>query len=93
MRSKSMDWFLYGNGLRHERVKIIINVSKYLQNFLKRWVSVAVGGIHCMIVTIYEILFPFDIESQILTYEEMIRVFPDKRRKRPVVLIGNFFSL
>ena len=46
-----------------------------------------------MVVPIYEILFPFDIESQILTYEEMIRVFPDKRRKRPVVLIGNFFFL
>ena len=26
-----------------------------------------------------------------LTYEDMIRVFPDKSRKRPAVLIGSFF--
>ena len=24
-RSKPMDWFLYGNGLRHERVKFLKN--------------------------------------------------------------------
>ena len=28
LRSKSMDWFLYGNGLRHERVKIYIFVQQ-----------------------------------------------------------------
>ena len=28
LRSKSMDWFLYGNGLGHERVKIYIFVQQ-----------------------------------------------------------------
>ena len=66
---------------------IIINVSKNLQ------ITLFKGSILWLVVPIYELLlFPFNVESQILTYEEMIRVFPDKRRKRPVVLIGNFFS-
>ena len=26
LRSKSMDWFLYDNGLRHERVKTLSNI-------------------------------------------------------------------
>ena len=48
-----MDWFLYDKDLRHERSKIIIKVSKYLQNFLKCWVSVTVERIHCMIGCTY----------------------------------------
>ena len=32
LRSKSMDWFLYDNGLRHERVKLI---SRRLQKYFK----------------------------------------------------------
>ena len=30
MRSKSMDWFLYDNGFRHERVKVIIVMPSLL---------------------------------------------------------------
>ena len=32
LRRKSMDWFLYDNGLRHERVKLI---SRRLQKYFK----------------------------------------------------------
>ena len=32
LRSKSMDWFLYNNGLRHERVKENLKFAKY-ENF------------------------------------------------------------
>ena len=32
LRSKSMDWFLYDNGLRHERVKIFNFVISFSKN-------------------------------------------------------------
>ena len=30
--SKSMDWFLHDNGLRHERVKLIVNDNHFWSN-------------------------------------------------------------
>lgn len=30
------------------------------------------------------------LENEILTYEDMVRVFPDPKKKRPIVLIGMF---
>ena len=35
MRSKSMDWFLYDIGLRHERVKLKALKTRLLQNLKK----------------------------------------------------------
>ena len=31
LRSKSMDWFLYDNGLRHERVNSLLSIMLVLQ--------------------------------------------------------------
>ena len=28
-QSKSMDWFLYDNGLRHERVNVVLRTSRF----------------------------------------------------------------
>ena len=30
----------------------------------------------------------FYLESEILTYEDMIRIYPDRSKRRPLVLIG-----
>ena len=40
LQSKSMDWFLYGNGLRHERINIFLNCMKTLEK-IKSWITFA----------------------------------------------------
>ena len=38
LQSKSMDWFLYDNGLRHERVKLIFDWIKLIaETMLDYW--------------------------------------------------------
>ena len=32
LRSKSMDWFLYDNGLRHERVNVLKNTPQTIEH-------------------------------------------------------------
>ena len=42
LQSKSMDWFLYDNGLRHERVLTIFTKSLYV------WVSFECASAYCI---------------------------------------------
>ena len=55
LQSKSMDWFLYDNGLRHERVKeALIKVRTYLILLIiaNSCVAIGVADLHGLSLTI-----------------------------------------
>ena len=86
LRSESMDWFLYDNGLRHERVKMIfvnffclISLKK-LNETTSLW-----GYFYNQSVrhnSLKKILFMFGFKES--TYSETFLQFPNKTTRRQV---------
>ena len=50
LRSKSMDWFLYDNGLRHERVKVLKWIGYFMPRHIKDPVKRHFGAFFAKIV-------------------------------------------